>query len=192
MRREWAIKCARNIFNHSDSRVILDVKTTRLNYDDDYYGEVVKIALLDLVTGDSFESLVKPCELILPEATALHGITNKMVQDAPDFLDVYQKVLGIIAGRHLVVYNLALARYSLEKSTARYEIEVEIGVESLEFMYSDYIGKRIYYREEHKPIPLPGGDNTSLGDCQAILRLLKQIAETELPADRVTSGPPAR
>ena len=190
-RREFTILRARNIFSHSDSWVILDVKTTRLDYDADDYGEVVKIALLDLVTGEYFESLVKPAEPILPEATALHGITNEMVQDAPDFLDVYQQVWGIIAGRNLVVYSQPIVRYPLEKSAARYQIEVSIGLDSLEYMYSDYIGKQIYFREGRRPKPLPGGDHTSLGDCQAILRLLTLIAETELPADQVgTFGAP--
>ena len=39
------------------------------------------------------------------EATAIHGITMKMLENAPTFADIYQKFSKLVGDKNLVIYN---------------------------------------------------------------------------------------
>jgi len=52
-----------------------------------------------------FESLVNPGVPIPPRIAALTGITDEMVRKAPDFCEVADQVLGVLAGRVFVAHN---------------------------------------------------------------------------------------
>ncbi|MDE1977672.1 MAG: 3'-5' exonuclease [Elusimicrobia bacterium] len=55
----------------------------------------------------SFSSLVNPGGPIPKEATAIHGITNAMVADAPRFEDLVPRLLDIFDGTDLAGFNAA-------------------------------------------------------------------------------------
>jgi DNA polymerase III epsilon subunit family exonuclease len=63
----------------------LDTETTGMSPD---WGhalvEVARVALVDGQLGDSWSSLVKPGRPIPPDASAVHGITDAMVSEAPE------------------------------------------------------------------------------------------------------------
>jgi DNA polymerase III epsilon subunit-like protein len=68
-----------------DHRVaILDTETTGLSST----AEACEITLLDSIGNEIFNSLVKPKNPIPDEAIAIHGITNQMVADAPEFTEI--------------------------------------------------------------------------------------------------------
>jgi DNA polymerase-3 subunit epsilon len=69
----------RSVSQRKSEYIILDVKTTGLDGD----SEIVEIAIIDLDENPLFETLIKPVSLIPEEATAIHGITNEMVENAP-------------------------------------------------------------------------------------------------------------
>jgi DNA polymerase III epsilon subunit family exonuclease len=52
-----------------------------------------------------FESLVNPGVPIPPRIAALTGITDEMVRKAPDFCEVADQVIGVLAGRVFVAHN---------------------------------------------------------------------------------------
>ncbi len=62
-----------------DQALFLDTETTGL----DDQAEIVEIAIADHTGQPVFESLVKPVVPITPHLTAIHGIDNDMVADAP-------------------------------------------------------------------------------------------------------------
>lgn len=61
--------------------MILDTETTGLDYDD----KIVEIAVIDLDGNVLINTLVDPNKAIPKEATEIHGIANKMVENAPLF-----------------------------------------------------------------------------------------------------------
>jgi DNA polymerase-3 subunit epsilon len=99
---ENALDSFRSWIEGKSNYLLLDVETTSL--DDD--SEIVDIAIVDLDENVLFESLVKPVQRISEDATAVHGITNEMVEDAPGWPDVWPHVQHLLtAGKTILIFN---------------------------------------------------------------------------------------
>lgn len=83
----------------------VDVETTGLDDDD----EVVEVAVVkfDLHDGplERWTQLVRPEGKIPPEATNIHGITEAMVRNAPNFDWVQERVERFADGTVLIAHN---------------------------------------------------------------------------------------
>ncbi len=55
---------------------------------------------------DSFETLINPERFIPPQITALTGITNEMVSDAPRFHEVAKEIYTLTEGKIFVAHNV--------------------------------------------------------------------------------------
>jgi len=98
--RERVMDWARDLLMRSDW-VILDTETTgTFEFD-----EIVQVAILSSDGKTLLNMLVRPTQPIPLDATAIHGITNDDVRDAPLFPEVYEKIQEIIQGKTLVIYN---------------------------------------------------------------------------------------
>lgn len=84
----------------------IDVETTGLS---PYFGDrICEVALLQWKNGRAlkqFHSLVNPQRPILPDASAVNGITDEMVKDAPRFADIAPQILSVTNGAVLVAHN---------------------------------------------------------------------------------------
>ena len=84
----------------------VDVETTGLSTA--YNDRIIEIAILKCQGKkilDRWESLVNPCHLISPGASAVNGISNKMVASAPKFGKIAPKVLELLQDTVLVCHN---------------------------------------------------------------------------------------
>lgn len=84
---------------------VVDVETTGLSA---RYGDrVIEIGLLRGEKGReiTFESFVNPERPISPRATAVHGITQEMVEPAPRFAELADQVWQLLDGAVLVAHN---------------------------------------------------------------------------------------
>lgn len=97
--------------------LVLDTETTGLER-----GEIVQIAIVNKAGDVLLDTLVKPKELIPADATRIHGITDDMVKDAPDWRDVRKKVWNLLAGQHVVIYNAVYDRKMMHQSAERWEM----------------------------------------------------------------------
>ena len=100
--------------------VYIDTETTGT----DLNAGIVEIAVIDFDGGVLIDSLVKPVGTIPADATAIHGITNEMVKDAPRWDKVWQEVEAAISNRAVGIYNadfdLRLMRQSHQKNWMRW------------------------------------------------------------------------
>jgi DNA polymerase-3 subunit epsilon len=96
----------------------LDTETTGLGRD----SEIVEICILDDQGQVIFESLVRPLRPIPPDAIQIHGITNAMVKDAPDWISVWSTVEPILAGRHVGIYNAEFDLRMLQQTHQNYRM----------------------------------------------------------------------
>jgi len=85
--------------------VAFDVETTGLHALCDRIVEVGAIRFGFEGTGETFESLVNPGCRIPPDVSALHGISNADVADAPAFADLSVDLLRFLEGGVLVAHN---------------------------------------------------------------------------------------
>jgi DNA polymerase-3 subunit epsilon len=85
---------------------VLDTETTGMS--PAAGAELVEVAIVDL-EGDriagSWDSLVRPSRAIPPDATAVHGITDRMVADAPAPAAVAARLRGAVGERPVVFHN---------------------------------------------------------------------------------------
>lgn len=84
----------------------LDTETTGLSPQTG--GKICEIAVSVSQGGrvlDEFSTLLNPQMPISPEVTAIHGITNEMVKDAPIFADILPKLLGLLDNTVIVAHN---------------------------------------------------------------------------------------
>jgi len=88
----------------SNTLVALDTETTGKEPD----SRVVEIAVVKAYpdgTREEWSTLVKPGVTIPKGASKIHGITAKMVKDAPKFADVYDEVVERLRGCIPVAFN---------------------------------------------------------------------------------------
>ena len=98
--REAAAAWARTVLDDPAS-VILDTETTGLHEG----ARIVEIAVLGVDGSVLLDSLVNPGEPIPGEATAIHGITDDTVKDAPTFSDLLAQLTAALHNRKVVIYN---------------------------------------------------------------------------------------
>lgn len=101
--------------------LVLDTETTGLDVARD---RVISIGGLRLVGGrlyraTSFDRLVNPGIPIPPRSTAIHGITDPMVADAPPFAEVYAPLEDVIARTVVVGHQIAFDLAMLRQECAR-------------------------------------------------------------------------
>ena len=85
--------------------VFMDLETTGLNLAID---RIVEIALLKVQVDGSRvmkRKLINPGIPIPPEVTAVHGITNDMVANAPSFKELANEIRQFLEGSDLGGYN---------------------------------------------------------------------------------------
>ncbi len=98
----------------------LDTETTGLSPDGG--GKICEVAVSVSKAGqpvEEFSTLINPGMPMHPDVIAIHGITNEMVQNAPKFIDVLPKLLGVLDNCVLVAHNadfdLSFLQYEFEQ-----------------------------------------------------------------------------
>lgn len=100
------------------SYAVVDVETTGTDPEAD---EIVSLAVVRLgpdgVETARYATLVRPSRPIPAEATAVHGITDRDVLDAPSLADVAPRVLALLEGAvfaaHNAAFDLAMLQHGL-------------------------------------------------------------------------------
>lgn len=86
--------------------VIVDLETTGLDPDNNDIIEVGAINVVNDVVCDTFVSFVSPRKSVPPKATAINGITNNMLINAPDVLSVLFYLRHFVGDKIVVGHNI--------------------------------------------------------------------------------------
>ena len=81
--------------------VVLDTETTGLDHND----QIVEIAVVDSEGRTLVNERIRPSVEIDPEAEIVHGIGMDTLTDAPQWLDIEDKVKAALAGNQVVIFN---------------------------------------------------------------------------------------
>lgn len=80
--------------------IFYDTETTGVRPDKDH---IIEIAAYDPVQNRTYEQLINPGCLIPAEATAIHHITNEMVENSPSFADVALEFIKFCEGNVVLI-----------------------------------------------------------------------------------------
>lgn len=166
---------------------ILDTETTGLGAG----ARIVQLALIDESGHELINTLINPMRVIQPEATAIHGITNEMVKDAPIFEEVLISILKATGDGDVVIFNAEYDLRCIRSSAASTGIYLAFptserrqcrifpnggSIHCAMLQYARFVGEWSDYHQDYKFQKLPGGDHTALGDCRATLALIGSMA----------------
>ena len=94
-----------------DRQIVLDTETTGMNQIGAHYEGhcIIEIGAVEMInrkyTGNNFHIYIKPDRLVDPDAIKVHGITDEMLVDKPDFKTIAQDFIEYIRGAELLIHN---------------------------------------------------------------------------------------
>lgn len=78
--------------------------------------EIACVEILDgVITGSTFHTYINPQRKIDKQATAVHGITDDMVKNAPKFKDIATALLEFIGDSNIIIHNAPFDLAFLDK-----------------------------------------------------------------------------
>ena len=83
----------------------IDLETTGINLGTDRIVEIAIVKILPDKSRSIKRKLINPGIPIPPESSEVHGITDEMVKDAPEFRQVANEIKQILDGCDLAGYN---------------------------------------------------------------------------------------
>lgn len=104
-------EAAHNLFKHGF--VVLDCETT--GKDPHAETEMCEITILDTDGVVLVNSLIKPAQAISDKLSAIHGISNEMVAEAPTFREIFPEIARAISGQMVVIYNANYDAWLLDR-----------------------------------------------------------------------------
>ena len=94
--------------------VVLDLETTGLNPRTDKIIEIGALLVEDGEILDTFSTFVSPGRKLLPQTTEITGITDEMLEHAPVFADIAEKLLAFL-GEHVLLGHSIISDYAFLK-----------------------------------------------------------------------------
>ncbi|HEY3983190.1 3'-5' exonuclease [Cedecea sp.] len=164
--------------------LILDTETTGLGED----AEIVEITIIDTTGKPLINTLVKPSISIPAEATAIHGITNDMVEQAPTWPEVQKLVDQVTDDKTVVTYNAWYDKRLLKQTDAVWNVKTDSSIkvgptfECAMLVYAKFYGQkseRVGYKwqkltaaAEQQGVIIEGTPHRALSDCLTTLGVL--------------------
>ena len=167
--------------------LVLDTETTGLKD----WDEICQIGIIDCAGTVRLDQLVQPQRKIAKEATKIHGISDEMVAEAPSWKQVRERVINIISGQHIIVYNAIYDRrmmHQSDRAQSLSEIEykhlAKFSCAMIPFaeIYGEWNDYRGNYRWQTLTTALgyygltkPLDAHTALTDCRSTLAVLGEM-----------------
>jgi len=156
--------------------LFLDTETTGV----DESAEIIEIAVINNDGGLVYESLIRPKVLITPKLTALHGINNEMVAEAPEFWEVYNDLCSKLDGRLIIAYGADFDARMFRQTCELYDLkDVSCHWGCAMQMYQDHIGreKRIKLSDaaEQCRVSRLGKAHRARADAETMLQLVSVV-----------------
>lgn len=132
--------------NHEKPICFLDKKTTGL----DANAEIIEIAIIDRSGKTLLDTLVKPNASIQAEASAIHGIYDCDVENAPSFAEIFEQVKAIYETHLVLIYNASFDNRLITQSAASHCIEFDAEQYNTSCLMQLYAEHYNEYNDYHK------------------------------------------
>lgn len=172
-KRNKAIQWARNILANKGRYLIVDTETSGIKDDD----VIVHFAVMDLDRNMIIDTQVRPTrkKRINPVAQQMHGFSIKDLKDAPIFEKVLEQFLPMAEGKTLLSYRAIFHSQMIDQTIEQDGIaRLYVGYSRFECIQEQY---EAFYDRGY--LAMPGRDNTGIGDCNAALDVIEEMATAE-------------
>lgn len=158
--------------------VILDFETTGFVSST---VDIIEVAIVSHSGEVLMDTLLKPDRPIPYGASAVNGIYNEDVADAPTFIEMYPKLLRHLTGQPVVAYNFSFERDILKAVTLRHGLPLKVNEWYCAMKaYTDFSGlfrsSKLTAACNREGIVIDKA-HTALGDCIMTLALMQQMAD---------------
>ena len=134
-------------------QIVLDTETTGMNqFGAHYEGHcIIEIGAVEMLnrryTGRKLHLYIKPDREVDPDAIKVHGITDEMLADKPDFAAVAQEFIDFIQGAELLIHNAPFDVGFMDYEFAKHKLNVKttdicLVTDTLQMARQAYPGKR--------------------------------------------------
>lgn len=162
--------------------VVLDLETTGLNPRTDKIIEIGALLVEDGAVKDTFSTLVSPGRRLLPQTTEITGITDVMLEHAPVFSEIAEKLLAFLGEYvllgHSIISDYAFLKKALVNEQPKGFTFERNGLDTLK------IARRFLPAEQKKALPaltayfqIPHEPHRALADAQATFLLYEKLWE---------------
>ncbi|MBW6122632.1 3'-5' exonuclease [Pseudomonas aeruginosa] len=100
----------------SANPLVIDTETTGLGDD----AQIIEIAIGDVHGNILFNSRLRPTIPIDPQASAIHGILDAHLVDAPTWPEVEPQVTELLSGRCVIIFNAEYDKRLLRQTAAAF------------------------------------------------------------------------
>lgn len=114
--RYWQATCRDAAHLLTLKPLFVDTETTGLDAD----AEIIELAVLDMEGTVLLETLVKPVDAVPPQATAVHGLADVDLVNAPAWPDIAVPLAELVHGRVLIAHNASFDMRMFEQSSRRH------------------------------------------------------------------------
>lgn len=132
--------------NHEKPICFLDTETTGLGH----YAEIIEIAIIDRNGKTLLDTLVKPNASIPAEVSAIHGLFDSDVENAPSFAEIFEQVHAIYETHLVLMYNASFDNRLITQSAALHSIEFDAEQYSTGCLMQLYAEHYNEYSDYHK------------------------------------------
>lgn len=158
--------------------IAVDIETTGLNAKTEKIIEIGAIRVLNGQETAQFHTMVNPHRALEPRIVELTGITDDMVEDAPDIGDIIEEFLDFCGELPLLGHHIIFDYSFLKRAAVNKKLKFErSGIDTLRLC-------RIFMPEEHKKNLAAAcefyqiereGAHRALGDARDAHRLFEMI-----------------
>lgn len=179
---------AENIKRYSENCVLFDIETTGLDTENDLIIEISALKIEDGEVADEFSTLVNPGVHIPEEATYINGITDEMVENAPDIKTALSDFLAFIGDAVLTGHNIDRFDLMFMKRDISNYLGRELTNEHLDTLV---VARRFLPQLESRSLASLSsyyqvsyeGAHRAMADCRINLEVLHYLAhEAECPS----------
>jgi DNA polymerase-3 subunit epsilon len=161
--------------------LILDTETTGL---DPARDEIIELALIELDGSVAIDTFIQSRQPIPIEATAIHGITDDMLQGKPTFPEVWERLAPYLS-RPIIIYNAAYDIPMLAYNALRYKIRMpRPQAHCLMTHYTEYsVGADGPYQKLEvacRQFQIQVGIHRAISDAEATRQVLLQLSQADM------------
>jgi len=166
----------------NETFICFDIESTGLDVKKDRIVEIAVRKFTFSQTKGSFESLINPTIPIPAETTAIHHITDEMVQGQPSIETVLPEILTLIGTHTLVGHGITFDINILLEEAKRHAIPCKIGnnpfIDTLRLarLYGESPTNSLEKLRQHFNIP-PEGAHRAMNDVVVNIEVFKHLTK---------------